>query len=176
MLAKRLGIELPVRVEGLQMLLTDSDDAVRLEPTIGVEGVLISFKQLPSGAFLIGGGWPATVEEMSHVCSIREESVRGSWADARRLFPVLRDRTVAQSWCGLETMSYDGAPFIGPAPQVTGLYLAIGFSGHGFQLAPAVGQAVAKELAGEPSPELAALGAARMVDFPPEKVAAFTAR
>ena len=173
MLAERLGIDLPVRIEGLQMLLTDVDDTVRLEPTIGVEGVSISFKQLPSGAFLIGGGWPATVEEMSHVCSIREESVRGSWAEACRLFPVLKDRSVAQSWCGLETMSYDGAPFIGPAPQVTGLYLAIGFSGHGFQLAPAVGQAVARELAGEPSAELAALVAARIVDFPPEKVAAF---
>ncbi|MFI5083498.1 MAG: hypothetical protein ACHQCE_20695, partial [Streptosporangiales bacterium] len=33
-------------------------------------------------------------------------------------------------------------------PGVDGLYLAVGFSGHGLKLAPAVGEAGADELAG----------------------------
>src|SRR5216683_3252209 len=39
-------------------------------------------------------------------------------------------------------------PLLGPWPWVDGLYLAVGFSGHGLKLAPAVGEAVADELAG----------------------------
>jgi sarcosine oxidase subunit beta len=174
-LARRLGIELPVTIAGLQMLRTDSIKVVQVTPTIGVEGVRISFKQLPSGAFLIGGGWPATVERAAHKCFVRGESVRESWAEARGLFPVLHNRSVTRSWCGLETMSHDGVPFIGRVPYVTGLYVAVAFSGHGFQLAPAVGQAVADELAERPATELAALGATRMVNFPEYKPGAFSA-
>jgi glycine/D-amino acid oxidase-like deaminating enzyme len=37
---------------------------------------------------------------------------------------------------------------LGPWPGLDGLYLAVGFSGHGLKLAPAVGEAVADELAG----------------------------
>lgn len=35
---------------------------------------------------------------------------------------------------------------VGPMEERPGLYLAIGFSGHGFQISPAVGEAVASEL------------------------------
>jgi len=42
----------------------------------------------------------------------------------------------------------DWHPLLGPWPGVDGLYLAVGFSGHGLKLAPAVGEAVADELTG----------------------------
>lgn len=54
------------------------------------------------------------------------------------------------SFVGMYTLSPDGQPLLGRAPGVENLVLAVGFSGHGFKLAPAVGRGVAQVLAGEP--------------------------
>lgn len=170
-----LGVDLPVRPQALQMLLTDPCEPVLL-PTIGAEGRAISFKQLPTGAFFIGGGWPADVDEGSHSCATRHECVEGSWNTATELVPAMRQRNLAQQWCGLESESIDGVPFIGRVPQLDGLYVAIGFTGHGFQLSPAVGRAVADELLGHEVPELRGLDAARMTGFSQNTVARFKAR
>jgi sarcosine oxidase subunit beta len=50
-------------------------------------------------------------------------------------------------------MTPDAHPIVGPIEE--GLYVACGFSGHGFMQAPAVGAAVAEEiLGGEGASEL----------------------
>src|SRR2546428_841609 len=54
----KLGVELPLRGRGLQMLLTDPAPA-SLTPVVGCFGRALSLKQLDDGAYLIGGGWPA---------------------------------------------------------------------------------------------------------------------
>ena len=146
-LISSVGVTLPIRVEGLQMLRTEPVNPV-LVPTVGSEGRPISFKQLPGGAFFIGGGWPAEVDPAAHACQIREESVKGSWQTACELFPILRNTKIDERLCGLESASIDGVPLIGPVPGVEGAYVAAGFSGHGFQLSPAVGEAVAQDLMG----------------------------
>jgi sarcosine oxidase subunit beta len=77
------------------------------------------------------------------------------------VFAPLRTCRIREAWCGLEAESADGVPLIGAVPGVAGLYVAAGFSGHGFQLSPAVGAAVAALLHGEPAPELEPLTPAR---------------
>ncbi len=62
---------------------------------------------------------------------------------AVRIFPPLAEAGVASTWCGLYEMTPDRHPIIGPAP-VKGLWLANGFSGHGFQHAPVVGKLLAE--------------------------------
>ena len=47
---------------------------------------------------------------------------------------------------GLLRSLVDGVPYIGPSAVHPGLWHVFGFCGHGFQLAPAVGEAVAKSL------------------------------
>ena len=49
---------------------------------------------------------------------------------------------LASSYCGCYDVTPDYNPVIGPAP-VAGLYLCAGFSGHGFKIAPAVGELMA---------------------------------
>jgi sarcosine oxidase subunit beta len=63
----------------------------------------------------------------------------------------MRRLTLAQHWTGVEAQSIDGNPFIGRTP-IEGLYVATGFSNHGFQVSPAVGAHVAAEIAGEAQP------------------------
>lgn len=159
-LVSELGVELPIWVQGLQMLRTDPV-ALILSPTVGCEGRPLSFKQLPSGAFYIGGGWPATVDPQAHTCQIRDAAVQGSWTTACALFPVLRDRRIEARLCGLECVSVDGVPLVGPVPNIEGAYVATGFSGHGFQLAPALGEAVTEDLIGKKPPSLEGLRPSR---------------
>ncbi len=59
-------------------------------------------------------------------------------------YPPAGGTTFARAWAGLYDMTPDAHPIIGPVGD--GLYVACGFSGHGFMQSPAVGRAVAEEL------------------------------
>jgi len=54
--------------------------------------------------------------------------------------PVLGGAEIAKGWGGLYTITPDENPIIGADPNIEGFYNTIGFSGHGFQHGPAVGQ------------------------------------
>jgi sarcosine oxidase subunit beta len=73
---------------------------------------------------------------------------------AVEVFPPLAEAGVRSSWAGLYEMTPDRHPVLGPTP-VAGLFLAAGFSGHGFQHGPVVGKLLA---------EMIVDGAARTVD------------
>ncbi|MEO8424246.1 MAG: FAD-dependent oxidoreductase [Actinomycetota bacterium] len=62
---------------------------------------------------------------------------------AVRVFPPIERAGVASMWAGLYEMTPDRHPIIGESP-VRGLFLANGFSGHGFQHAPVVGKLLAE--------------------------------
>jgi sarcosine oxidase subunit beta len=48
-----------------------------------------------------------------------------------------------RAWAGLYEMTPDHYPILGPVPEVPGLYLANGFSGHGVMHSPATGKVLA---------------------------------
>jgi len=48
-----------------------------------------------------------------------------------------------RAWAGLYEMTPDHFPILGPVPEVPGLYLANGFSGHGVMHSPATGKILA---------------------------------
>lgn len=63
--------------------------------------------------------------------------------------PAFEGARLANSWVGPYDITPDWNPVLGPAPGLPGLYLAYGFSGHGFKMAPAIGRCVAQALLGE---------------------------
>jgi sarcosine oxidase subunit beta len=76
---------------------------------------------------------------------------------AVEVFPPLADAGLRSRWAGLYEMTPDRHPIVGPTP-VEGLWVAAGFSGHGFQHGPVVGKLLA---------EMIVDGAARTVDVAP---------
>lgn len=155
-----LGVELPLRARALQMLLTESPAAgahgpvPALAPVIGCVGQLLSLKQLASGAFLIGGGWPADVVDAArNLWRLRDDSVEGNLAVARLVYPSLARLPLDRAWAGIEAFTPDELPLLGPVAGIAGLLVAAGFSGHGFALAPAIGEVLARLALGQPALE-----------------------
>jgi sarcosine oxidase, subunit beta len=143
-LLAKTGVALPLRSRPLQMLLTDPAPAA-LRPVVGGFGRALSLKQLADGAYLIGGGWPArVVDEAANRWEVLDESVRGSLAVARAVYPPLAERALARSWAGIEAFTPDDLPVLGPVAGLDGVLVAAGFSGHGFALVPAVGDVLAR--------------------------------
>lgn len=71
--------------------------------------------------------------------------------------PRLGAVRVLRQWAGLYDISPDQGPILGAAESPAGLYLASGFMGHGFMMAPVVGKRLAALIAhGTSSPELEA--------------------
>jgi len=172
-LALTVGLRLPIRTNALQMLLSTPARVGILRPVISAVGRHLSLKQLEDGAFFIGGGWLGDVTTDRRGFRVREASIEGNWASACELLPLVGRQRVARSWCGLEAQSIDGIPFVGAMPGLDGLVLAVGFSGHGFAIAPAVGRAVADLMSGQSTIELEGLSPARIGEIGIEGVEEF---
>ena len=65
-----------------------------------------------------------------------------------RLMPILGDIKVLRQWAGPYDQSPDGNPILGPAPGHPDFFLACGFVGHGFMMAPIVGKLYGEWLTG----------------------------
>ncbi|MBI2902075.1 MAG: FAD-binding oxidoreductase [Candidatus Methylomirabilis oxyfera] len=58
--------------------------------------------------------------------------------------PALELARIQRGWAGLREMTPDELAIVGPVPDTEGLFVAAGFSGHGFMHAPAIGKLVAE--------------------------------
>lgn len=136
---RMVGLELPIYVRAPQIIITSPSEP-KLKPVLGSVGRKLSLKQLPNGAYLVGGGWPGTVSTDGWTGRTRPESIVGSANDASSIFPPIRETRIIRAWVGLEANAVDDVPVLGTVSQVQGFLLACGFSGHGFALAPCVGE------------------------------------
>ncbi|MCR9221355.1 MAG: FAD-binding oxidoreductase [Alphaproteobacteria bacterium] len=68
----------------------------------------------------------------------------------KRAFPALAGVEVAGRWAGLIDATPDAVPAIGPVAAQPGLFIAAGFSGHGFGIGPGAGRLAADLVAGDP--------------------------
>ena len=141
------GVEIPVRGEPRWMFFTPEDGGLpeRLPLTIDFT---TSFYFHREGPGLVFGGREQTVEELAEPAS-------------RRL-PALLDLPVQASWWGYYEVSPDHNAIVGEAAEPSRFLYATGFSGHGFQQAPAVGEHIAELIAGgKPTLDLSAFALER---------------
>jgi len=73
------------------------------------------------------------------------------WATERliRRYPSFQTAELQKGWSGLMTLSPDWQPVIGQWLDLKGLYCAVGFSGLGFQISPAVGDLLSGLIIGD---------------------------
>ena len=162
-IAATVGLSFPIRVEALQMIRSSPAPAGSLVPVVSAIRRKLSLKQSHDGTFLLGGGWPGDVIEDGRGYRLRPASIEGNWNEACAILPAVAAQRREDAWCGLEAMSADNIPFVGPVREMRGLIVATGFSGHGFAIAPAIGRALADQIAGKSVPELDGLSVDRIV-------------
>jgi glycine/D-amino acid oxidase-like deaminating enzyme len=64
-------------------------------------------------------------------------------------FPVFHSIRVADTWGGMIDVTPDGIPVISAVDAVPGFFIATGFTGHGFGIAPGAGRLMAELVVGE---------------------------
>jgi glycine/D-amino acid oxidase-like deaminating enzyme len=73
----------------------------------------------------------------------------GAKANIQAAFPVFKNMVEAQTWGGYVDVTPDAIPVISGIDNLPGLFIATGFSGHGFGIGPGAGRLMAEMVAGE---------------------------
>jgi sarcosine oxidase subunit beta len=158
-LLRRLGIPVPIEPEARYLFLSDPIPERLLEPLVVAAGHEFAAKQLADGRVLA-----------SDLSARGDESGRERWRanirrEIERLLPRLAHVAFPTLVRGLYDVTPDHQPILGPLPGRPGLFVAAGFSGHGFMLAPAVARVVADAVTEQGlDPDLATFGAERFAD------------
>ena len=130
------GANLPVYPERHQILVTEPVEPMQ-DPMVMAFALNLYVQQSPHGSFLMGRGDPNEPHG---------ESMRSSWefleemaTTIQLVLPAVGRLRVVRQWAGLYAMSPDRQPIYGRAEGMENLYLAAGFSGHGFLFGPVTG-------------------------------------
>jgi sarcosine oxidase, subunit beta len=140
--AKLAGDDFPLTTRSSMMIVTERLPPF-VAPVVGSAGRALSFKQTAAGTVLIGGGQQGRSDLEREQGTVDVVNLARSAQAAIALFPVMRGARIVRSWCGIEAQTPDRIPVIGFSANAPGLIHVFGFSGHGFQLGPICGVAVA---------------------------------
>ena len=77
--------------------------------------------------------------------------LRAAVRNLKRAYPAFQRLQVADEWAGMIDVTPDAVPVISGPPDLPGLVLATGFSGHGFGIGPAAGQLAADLVTAAPT-------------------------
>jgi sarcosine oxidase subunit beta len=145
-----VGVDAPIEKEARYLLLSDPIHERLLEPLVVSAELRFAAKHLANGRVL-ASDLSAVADPDANAPAWRAKVKESS----RRLLPVLEYVTYPIVAEGFYDVTPDHQPLIGEIPGHDGLWVAAGFSGHGFMIAPAVGRMVADAvLAGRRDPAL----------------------
>lgn len=159
-LLRPLGIELPIEREDRYLFLSEPIRERLLEPLVVSAERSFAAKQLGNGRVLA-----------SDLEARGDEALQEAWratvrAGIEELVPALTFVSFPILVKGEYDVTPDHQPLLGRVED--GLYVAAGFSGHGFMIAPAVARILADAVLGEPPDEaLAILDVARFEENRP---------
>lgn len=132
------GIEVPIEPSRRQLFVTEPFDGITRSSPMTID-FHTSFYFHPEGDGVLFGMSDRTVTPGY------DTTVDWSLLDrislvAERRWPPLLDARVKTAWAGLYENTPDYQPLVGPLAAAPGLWIAAGFSGHGFMMAPVVGR------------------------------------
>jgi sarcosine oxidase subunit beta len=162
-IAAMVGDRIPLSAKASMMIVTERLHQT-IRPVVSVMGRQLSFKQSSQGTLVIGGGVQGRYDLETEQTTLDFRALASGAAAATELFPSVATVRINRCWSGIEGKTADLVPVIGPAINAPGVVHAFGFSGHGFQLVPAAGAAVAEMVLTNMTPaSLKDLGAERLM-------------
>lgn len=146
-IARTADVELPVTAQRRRIFFSPENGGVRDDVPLTID-FSTGFYFHREGPGLVFAG--------------REFEAEDLLTPAMHRLPLIGDLPIATSWFGDYEVSPDHNGMVGASNAVDGFYYATGFSGHGFQLSPAVGEHLAELITRQaPTLELSELTAER---------------
>ncbi len=159
-----IGVDVPLTTTRHQVIgFRRPEELIPTHPTVGDITQQFSFRPDPSNLTYIGIG-EGSADPHDYDQSVDMEVVRDAFQKLVRRMPDMSQGFFRGGWSGLFTVSPDWHPILDKVEGIDGLYCAVGFSGHGFKLAPIVGITMS---------ELIMDGRATTIDIAPLRMARF---
>jgi len=136
------GLDIPVYPQRHQIMVTEPIDPL-WEPMLMSFSRNFYFQQLPHGSIVGGYGDPEN-EIIGHDLETSWQFAVTMAKKMTDLIPALKDVRVVRQWSGSYTMSPDSQPILGEHSHLNRYFMSLGFSGHGFMLAPFTGKVIAE--------------------------------
>jgi glycine oxidase len=137
-LIQQLGLSVPIEPVQGQMLLLKGSPGLLRRIVLKDSHYLIP---RVDGRILVG----STLEHVGFAKKVTDTARQELLAAATDIFPELLAKTeIETQWAGLRPGSPEGIPYIGPHPDIEGLYLCSGHFRNGFVLGPASARLVAE--------------------------------
>lgn len=161
-IGKMAQIDIPVFSENHEILATEPVEPMQ-GPMVMSFSKNIYCQQVPHGAFLIG---------RSNFDAIPSHDISSSWEFLDEMsqtvcdiMPKIGKLNIVRQWGGSYNMSQDHQPIISKAIELDNFYMACGFSGHGFMLAPMTGLFISELVLGQkPSLDIEGLSIKRFLN------------
>ena len=146
-IAAQFGEDVPLTPHGPQMGVTEPLPH-RILPVVGMWGEDGAYlRQVERGNIVFGGGVRRTDVGADGFAGIDPARLAPQLRKIVKLLPAIADVAIIRQWSGAEGYLADSLPVMGPSGTTPGLFHAFGFCGHGFQLGPGVGDAMAELVA-----------------------------
>ncbi len=153
-LGRMIGVNFPFEVSRHKVITLKAEQPYSLDWPIVKDLTTadkIYFRPETGGVVLLGTG--------DHGDPIEDPDTIGDHVDSEhvgRMQPLIANRMPAfanaqymAGWTGPYDITPDWNPIVGPVPGYEGLFVAVGFSGHGFKLAPTIGEGLAQTVMGQ---------------------------
>jgi sarcosine oxidase subunit beta len=164
LLSRSFGLELPTWLYNPQATIVRAREAFGLSHLVNHQPRRFSAKAIAPDLVMLtgnaGGVWNEHLDKGYPDPAV----TAGSLADAPDLFPALNDaEVVTVDASRADSVSIDDIPIIDQVPSAPTVYFGIGWSGHGFAIAPQIAQSLAAWIrSGNRPGELAPFGLSRL--------------
>ncbi len=152
---EQLGISLPIWRMWPQVMALKADIPPPMTRLIGHAHRTLAIKPLPDGRVMVSGGWRGRWDKATGQGEPIAEQVEGNRQEAVTVYPALADLPVHEvSTDRAEMISVDGIPIIDYLPGAENMLVGVGWSGHGWAIAPAVGMLMSEWVLSGKRPEM----------------------
>ena len=152
-LGKMIGIKFPIDISNHKVLSLKIDTSYKKSWPI-VKDLLtpekIYFRPESGGLVLVGtGDYGDPVKSLDAVDeNVGIEHVERIGKLMAHRMPVFENAKLVKSWTGMYDIPPDWNPIIGAVPDHKGVFVGVGFSGHGFKSAPTMSESLAQLIIG----------------------------
>ncbi|MEM0025325.1 MAG: FAD-binding oxidoreductase [Zestosphaera sp.] len=131
----KLGIKIPLKKDPHHLLVTEKYVQF-IRPLVIHKETGSYIVQHETGSLLVGAEFPVPEEDMS----LRYGYLKKAVTIMSRYFPQILGTNLLRVWVGYYEVTPDHHPIVGAVPFIENLVTATGFSGHGYMMAPIVGE------------------------------------